>query len=185
MIAKNRLWQACREQALAAALQYIGSYQSNQQRPSLLASCLSAVHNQGTSVLLHTVSSVEQPRFSVWLAMLHIASLAWCRSQTRCVCCLYCCVLLYGAVQAVQQGSVQGLLSAAAATRNSLCGLYPLAVALQALYGNISGAGSSSSSSSGGVVSARMPQLLGYTPAHLIFPRPDSTGFAVFAVYAQ
>jgi hypothetical protein len=93
-------------------------------------------------------------------------------------------VLLCAAVQAVQQGSVQGLLSAAAATRNSLCGLYPLAVALQALYGGSSSSISSGGSSSG-VAPPGMPQLLEYTPAHLIFTRPDSTGFAAFAVYAR
>jgi hypothetical protein len=91
--------------------------------------------------------------------------------------------LLYAAAQAVQQGSVQSLLSAAAATRNSLCGLYPLAVALQALYGSRSSCSCDGSSSE--VVSPGMPQLLEYTPAHLIFPRHDSTGFAAFAVYAR
>uniref|UniRef100_A0A383W0E3 Extradiol ring-cleavage dioxygenase class III enzyme subunit B domain-containing protein n=1 Tax=Tetradesmus obliquus TaxID=3088 RepID=A0A383W0E3_TETOB len=77
-------------------------------------------------------------------------------------------------LQAVRAGSVPGLLAAAAATRNSLCGLYPLAVALEALYG-----------SSSSKPAADVPQLLTYSPAHLIFPRPDSTGFAAFAVYAK
>jgi hypothetical protein len=72
---------------------------------------------------------------------------------------------------------VQDLLAAAAATHNSLCGLYPLAVALEALYG--------SSSSSSRKPGADVPQLLLYKPAHLIFPRPDSTAFAAFAVYAK
>ncbi len=84
--------------------------------------------------------------------------------------------------QAVQRGSVDELLSAAAATRNSLCGLHPLAVALAALYG---GSGSSSSSSSGGGSSGGEPELLTYQPAHLIFERPDSTGFAAFAMHAS
>lgn len=78
-------------------------------------------------------------------------------------------------LQAVQQGSVDVLLSAAAATHNSMCGLYPLAVALAALY-----AGGSSSSTA-----AALPELLDYRPAHTIYERPDSTGFAAFAVYAQ
>lgn len=84
------------------------------------------------------------------------------------------------AVQAVQQGSVDALLSAAAATRNSMCGLYPLAVALQALYGS----GGSDSSSFAWMPAAK-PELLDYRAAHTIFDRPDSTGFAAFAVHAQ
>jgi predicted class III extradiol MEMO1 family dioxygenase len=87
--------------------------------------------------------------------------------------------LLVTAVQAVQQGSVDALLSAAAATHNSMCGLYPLGVALEALYGS-----SSSSSSVGMPLAAAKPELLDYRAAHTIFDRPDSTGFAAFAVHA-
>jgi hypothetical protein len=75
-----------------------------------------------------------------------------------------------------------------------MCGLYPLAIALEALYGsnngsNGGGCGSSgsnagSSRGSNGVAAAK-PVLLDYKPAHLIFDRPDSTGFAAFAVYAR
>jgi hypothetical protein len=79
-----------------------------------------------------------------------------------------------------------------------MCGLYPLAIALEALYGssvgsNDGGGGGSSgsagsnaggSSDSDGVAAAK-PVLLDYRPAHMIFNRPDSTGFAAFAVYAK
>lgn len=81
-------------------------------------------------------------------------------------------------LQALQQGSVQELLPAAAAKRNSMCGLYPLAVALEALYG-----ASSSDSSNSGSVQPSKPQLLEYKPAHMIYQRPDSTGFAAFVIY--
>lgn len=80
-------------------------------------------------------------------------------------------------LRAIQQGSAQALLAAAAATRNSLCGLWPLVVALEALYGDSSVAGS------GGAAAGR-PVLLEYKPAHLILSRPDSTGFAAFAVWS-
>jgi hypothetical protein len=105
-------------------------------------------------------------------------------------------------VQALQQGSAAALLAAAAATRNSMCGLYPLAVALEALYGTDDGAPAGSSSSGGGggggasssssssssacsSERAGPPQLLDYRPAHAIFARPDSTGFAALAVYSS
>jgi hypothetical protein len=75
-----------------------------------------------------------------------------------------------------------------------MCGLYPLAIALEALYGNnngsngggcgSSGSNAGSSRGSNGVAAAK-PVLLDYKPAHLIFDRPDSTGFAAFAVYAR
>lgn len=95
-------------------------------------------------------------------------------------------------LQAVQQGSVDALLSAAAKTRNSMCGLYPLAVALEALYGNSSSSSTMCAGSSGvvatatpaGTAAAAKPELLDYRAAHTIFNRPDSTGFAAFAVYA-
>lgn len=94
---------------------------------------------------------------------------------------LLLCMLFLTTAQAVQQGSVDALLSAAAATRNSMCGLYPLAVALEAVYGSSSSSGSSSSTG----LPAAKPELLDYRPAHTIFERPDSTGFAAFAVYTQ
>jgi len=40
--------------------------------------------------------------------------------------------------QAVERGSSDALLAAAAATHNSLCGLHPSAIALQAMYDNSS-----------------------------------------------
>jgi predicted class III extradiol MEMO1 family dioxygenase len=86
-------------------------------------------------------------------------------------------LLLHLLLQAVQQGSVDALLSAAATTRNSMCGLYPLSMALEALYGTSTSTSSSSA--------AALPELLDYRAAHTIFKRPDSTGFAAFAVYAQ
>lgn len=89
-------------------------------------------------------------------------------------------------LQAIQQGSVGGLLAAAAATRNSMCGLNPLAVALEALYGSSSSAGGGCAGSTGSnAVAAALPELLDYRAAHTIFERPDSTGFAAFAVYAR
>jgi hypothetical protein len=124
-------------------------------------------------------------------------------------------------LQAIQQGSVDALLAAAAATRNSMCGLFPLTVALEALYGGSSAGGgcagsggcAASGSSTGGcaasgssaaagqagssagggcagssgsdALAAALPQLLDYRAAHTIFERPDSTGFAAFAVYAR
>jgi hypothetical protein len=60
-----------------------------------------------------------------------------------------------------------------------MCGLYPLAVALEALYGS-----SSNSSSSSVAMAAAKPELLDYRVAHTIFECPDSTGFAAFAVHA-
>jgi hypothetical protein len=83
-------------------------------------------------------------------------------------------------LRALQQGSAAGLLAAAAATRNSLCGLYPLAVALEALYGGGAGAAAAP-----GGVAAAAPVLLAYSPAHLISARPDSTGFAALAVWSS
>jgi hypothetical protein len=84
----------------------------------------------------------------------------------------------YCLLQAVQDASVEELLAAAAVTHNSLCGLYPLAVGLQALYG------CPSSSSGSDSITADKPQLLLYSPAHMIYPRCDSTGFASLVVYA-
>lgn len=96
----------------------------------------------------------------------------------------------------MQQGSVQALLAAAAATRNSMCGLYPLAVAMEALYGHSTAAAASprtggepfATTDGASSISRRVrckPQLLVYQPAHLIFKRPDSTGFAAFAVFDE
>ena len=65
-----------------------------------------------------------------------------------------------------------------------MCGLYPLAVALEALYGRSSSSGSRGSSSSSAGMAAAKPELLDYRAAHTIFERPDSTGFAAFAVHA-
>eukprot|EP00775_Hariotina_reticulata_P004520 gene4520-biopygen6274 len=83
-------------------------------------------------------------------------------------------------LRAVQDASVEGLLAAATVTCNSLCGLYPLAVGLQALYSHPA----SSSSNNSTRLQVDKPVLLCYSPAHLIYPRPDSTGFASFAMYA-
>jgi predicted class III extradiol MEMO1 family dioxygenase len=89
-------------------------------------------------------------------------------------------------LQALQQGSAQDLLAAAAANRNSTCGLYPLAVALEALYGDSrSSSGGGSSGIPGGSVRPYLPELLEYMPAHLIYSRPDSTGFAAAVVWSQ
>jgi hypothetical protein len=55
-----------------------------------------------------------------------------------------------------------------------MCGLHPLAVALEALYG-----------SGGDGLCCQRPRLLDYRPAHAIFPRPDSTGFAALVVRQQ
>jgi AmmeMemoRadiSam system protein B len=65
-------------------------------------------------------------------------------------------------LQAVASGDPAALLAAAARTRNSMCGLAPLAVALAVARRQAWG----------------RPQLLSYAPAHLISSRADSTGFA-------
>lgn len=84
--------------------------------------------------------------------------------------CAAACDVLH--LQAIEHGSVEELLAAAAAKHNSMCGLYPLAVALDALYG-----------SGSQVLAPEKPQLLQYKPAHLIYPRRDSTGFAAFVIW--
>jgi hypothetical protein len=101
-------------------------------------------------------------------------------------------LLLLLLLQAVQHASVDAL-SAAAASRNSMhahmCCLYPLAIALEALYYSTS---STAATAAAALSPAPAPALRQHyqscwTTGQLIqfTKRPDSTGFAAFAVYAQ